>query len=297
MTTNPMHSIEPYTLLRASLALFQKPPGELDAEQFNRAQIQAKNEFAIETKVLNSVEASSVIISEYVLERALSEVRQRFESNQEFERHLAAESMTLESLKAALFRQCKVDAVMEKIASRTPKISEVEVGIYYHSHREKFNLPERRHARHILISINPDYPENTREHSLERIQAIAETLKRKPHKFPDLALKNSECPTAMSGGNLGEIVPGKLYPELDEVLFKLRENEISQPIETELGYHLIQCLQIQRAEVLSLEKATPLIRKVMQERYRRICQRSWLASLPELNTANSSGSAEGSNTY
>lgn len=289
MAPNPSNTIEPYTLLRASLALFKKPPGELDSEQLHKAQTQARNEFAIETRVLNSLEASSVIISDYELERALSEVRQRFESDQEFEDHMAAESMTLASLKAALFRQCKVDAVMEKIASRTPKISEVEVGIFYHSHREKFNLPERRTARHILISINPDFPENTRDHSLERIQAIAVRLKRKPYKFADLALKNSECPTAMSGGNLGEITPGKLYPELDAALFKLRENEISEPVETEIGYHLIQCLKIQRAETLSLEKATPKIRQIMQERYRRICQRSWLASLPDVNPVNSAG--------
>lgn len=289
MAPNQSNNIEPYTLLRASLALFEKSPAELDAEQLLKAQIQARNEFAIETRVLNSLEASSVIISDYELERALSEVRQRFESDQEFEDHMAAESMTLASLKTALFRQCKVDAVMEKIASRTPKISEVEVGIFYHSHREKFNLPERRTARHILISINPDFPENTRDHSLERIQAIAVRLKRKPYKFADLALKNSECPTAMNGGNLGEITPGKLYPELDAALFKLRENEISEPVETEIGYHLIQCLKIQRAETLSLEKATPKIRQIMQERYRRICQRSWLASLPDVNPVNSAG--------
>jgi peptidyl-prolyl cis-trans isomerase C len=283
MAPNLNNTIEPYTLLRAALTLFEKPPAALDSLQLQKAQIQAKNEYAIETRVLNSLEASSVVISDYQLERALVEVRQRFEDETEFTEHLAAQSLTPESLKAALFRQCKVDAVMEKIASRTPKISEVEVGIFYHTHREKFNLPERRQARHILISINPDYPENTREKSLERIEAIAETLNRKPHKFADLALKNSECPTAMNGGNLGEIITGKLFPELDEALFKLRENEISKPVETEIGYHLIQCLKIHRAETLSLQKATPKIRKIMQERYRRICQRSWLASLPDNN--------------
>lgn len=285
MTPSSSEPVEAYTLLRSSLALFQKPPAELDAAQLHKAQLQARNEYAIETRVLNSLEASSVIISEYELERALQEIRQRFESDDEFENHLAAQSLTFDKLKAALLRQCKVDAVMEKIAARTPKISEVEVGIFYHTHRERFNLPERRLARHILISINPDFPENTREHSLERIQAIQETLKRKPHKFADLALKNSECPTALNGGNLGEIVAGKLYPELDIALFKLRENEISQPVETELGYHLIQCLKIQRAESLSLQKATPKIRKIMQERSRRICQRAWLANLPEVDSA------------
>jgi peptidylprolyl isomerase/peptidyl-prolyl cis-trans isomerase C len=222
------------------------------------------------------------------VERALNEVRQRYESQEDFETQLAAQSVTLESLKSALYRQCKVDAVLEKIGARAPKINDVEVGIFYHSHREKFNVPERRLARHILISINPEYPENTRDKSLERISAIAETLKRKPHKFEDLALKNSECPTALSGGQLGELTAGKLFPELDAALFSLRENEISAPVETEIGFHLIQCLKIKRAECISLQKATPKIRQNMQERARRICQRAWVSALPDPVEAQSS---------
>jgi peptidyl-prolyl cis-trans isomerase C len=276
-----INSIEPYGLLRSSLALFQKPPAELDEVQLKKAQLQAANEFRIQTRILNSAEASSVIISDYQLQRALNEVRQRFNSPEDFQAQLSEHSLTLDRLKAALYRQCKVDAVLEKIGSRSPTISEVEIGIFYHSHREKFNLPERREARHILISINPDFPENTREKSLERISAIAGILERKPHKFADLALKNSECPTALNGGKLGEIVPGKLFPELDAALFKQRETEISAPVETELGFHLIQCLKIHRAETLSLEKAAPKIRKIMLERSRRICQRAWLATLPD----------------
>lgn len=280
-STNP---IEPYTLLRSSLALFQKPPTELDALELYKAQAQASNELRIQGKILNSVEASSVVISEYQVERALAEVRKRFPTQEDFELSLSVQSLTLDSLKAALHRQCKVDAVLVKVAARSPAISEIEVGIFYHSHREKFNLPERRTARHILISINPDYPENIRETSLERICGIAKILKRKPHKFADLALKHSECPTALNGGNLGEIVHGKLFPELDGALFKLRENEISGPVETELGFHLIQCLKIQNAETISLQKATPKIRQIMQERSRRICQRAWLAALPDIAT-------------
>ena len=273
--------IEPYTLLRSSLALFQRPPAELSPDELKKALNQAGNEERIQRKILNSLEASSVIISEYQLERAMSEVRQRYASQEDFEAQLAAQSLTLASLESALYRQCKVDAVLEKIGSRAAKISDVEVGIFYHSHRESFNLPERRTARHILISINPDYPENTREKSLERIRAIAETLRRKPHKFEALALKNSECPTALNGGLLGELVAGKLYPELDAALFSQRENEISAPVETEIGFHLIQCLRIQCAETISLQKATPKIRKNMQERAQRMCQRAWLATLPE----------------
>jgi parvulin-like peptidyl-prolyl isomerase len=95
-------------------------------------------------------------------------------------------------------------------------------------------------------------------------------------------MKNSECPTALNGGTLGDLVAGKLFPELDAALFSLKENEISDIVETEMGFHLIQCLKISPAETLSLKKATPKIRKLMQDRYRRTCQRTWLASLTSI---------------
>ncbi|AEG01478.1 nitrogen fixation protein NifM [Methylomonas methanica MC09] len=277
-------NIEPYTLLRASLSLFKKAPTELENQQLSQAQRQAKNEYEIETRVLNSNEAASVIVSEQEVASAFAEVRDRFEDEAAFEAALLANQLTTESLQAALSRQCKVNSVLEKVAARAPKVNEVEVGIFYHSHPDKFHIPEQRTARHILISINPDYPENTRENALQRIRDIAETLKRKPHKFANLALKNSECPTALNGGELGTLVQGKLYPQLDEVLFQLKENQISAVVETEVGFHLIQCTKIIRAETLSLKNATPKIKQIMQERSRRSCQRSWLASLPKVKS-------------
>jgi peptidyl-prolyl cis-trans isomerase C len=276
-------AVEPYTLLRAALALFKKAPAELGPEELRRAERQARSEYDIETRVLHSAEAAGAVVSDRELESAFAEVRSRFESDEAFRAALAANRLDEASLKAALARQCKVNAVLERVAARSPKVNAVDVGIYYHLHPEKFRLPEQRTARHILISINPDYPENTREQARRRIEEIAGILQRKPYKFPDLALKHSECPSALNGGELGTVARGKLYPELDAALFALKENAISDVVETEIGFHLIQCLKIIRAETLSLKNATPKIKALIQERYRRNCQRTWLASLPAVD--------------
>ncbi len=274
-------AIEPYTLLRAALALFEKSTSQLSPEELNRVQAQAKNEFTLETRVLNSPEAAAVIVPDKEVELAFAEIRGRFENEADFENLLTMNALTIETLKAALFRQCKVNTILERVSKNLPEVSDVEIGLYYHSHPEKFYCPEQRAARHILISVNPDFPENTPEMALKRITEIAEKLKRKPKKFADLALKNSECPTAFNGGELGSVVAGKLYPELDVALFALKENEISGVGETEIGFHLIQCTKISHAETMSLKKATPKIRQLMQERQRRICQKEWLANLPK----------------
>jgi peptidyl-prolyl cis-trans isomerase C len=273
--------IEAYALLRAALSLFGKPPFELDAQQKNRALHQAHKEYAIESRVLSSLEASGVVIGEQELTRALAEVRAQFDDSEVFLQALQMNDLDETGLRYALARQCKVNAVMELVAARAPQVSEVEIGIYYHSHPEKFRKPEQRRARHILISINDDYPENTRAAAQQRIEEIWQQLQRKPHKFADLALKHSECPTALQGGVLGLVTPGTLYPQLDTVLFRLKLDEISRPLESEIGFHLVQCQKIIPASTLSLKNASPKIKALMQERARRNCQRSWIAGLPK----------------
>ena len=116
--------------------------------------------------------------------------------------------------------------MFELIGSRAPNASELEIGIYYHLHPEQFKQPELREVGHILISINADYPENTRAMAQQRLTQIRHKLLKKPFKFAELALAHSECPTAFQGGMLGKLPRGKLYPELEAVAFNLKVGEI-----------------------------------------------------------------------
>jgi len=272
--------LETYNLLRAALSLFKKTPAELAEDELTQAKIQALNEFKIESRVLNTSEAASVIITDQEIQQAFQEIRDRYDDDDAFISDLEKNQLDNASLLAALHRQCKVNTVLEFVARNAPDINEVEIGIYYHLHAEQFNRPERREVCHIFISINPDYPENTEEMALIRAQEIAEKLQKKPHKFADLALKHSECPTALQGGVLGTVSRGTLYPELDEVLFTLKAGQVSDAVQSEIGFHVVLCKSIQKPETLSLAKATPKIRQLMKERARRTCQRAWIASLP-----------------
>ncbi len=277
--TDPSAPPETYNLLRAALSLFKKSPGELTESELSQAKTQALNEFRIESRVLNTPEAAAVVITEQDIQLAFQEIRDRYDDEQAFLNDLEKNRLSRASLQAALDRQCRVNAVLDWVASRAPVISAVDIGIYYHLHTEQFHIPERREACHIFISINPDYPENTEEMALIRTRRLREKLHKKPHLLPDLALRYSECPSALQGGILGTVPRGILYPELDGVLFNLKQGQVSEVVKSEIGFHLLLCKSIQKAETLSLAKATPKIRQLMNDRARRTCQRAWLASL------------------
>lgn len=82
-------------------------------------------------------------------------------------------------------------------------------------------------ARHILV-----------EKSFE-IEDIQKKLNA-GESFSKLAEKFSRCPSAKSGGDLGEFGPGRMVLPFDEAAFQLAVNEVSGPVQTRFGYHLIQ---------------------------------------------------------
>jgi peptidyl-prolyl cis-trans isomerase C len=282
MNTMPDSAPEmPFIRLRAALELFGKPPFELEPEQLRKAHQQAEREYAIETRILNSREAAGVLVTEEEVERALGEIRTRYQDQAAFEQALVANDLDESTLRQALARQCKVNTVLDRVVADVDglDIGEAEIGIYYHSHFDTFRQPERREAFHILISINDDFPENTRPRALERIQKLAERLAQKPKLFEELAQRHSECPTAMRGGRIGLVRRGQLFPPVDAALFGLKAGQLSDVVESEMGFHLVLCKSIRPPETISLQKATPHIRKALQERMRENRRREWIASL------------------
>ena len=112
--------LETYNLLRAALSLFKKSPAELAEAELKQAKLQALNEFRIENRVLNAPEAAAVIITEQELQLAYQEIRDRYDDEDAFFSDLEKNQLNKASLQAALQRQCKVNTVLELIASRAP---------------------------------------------------------------------------------------------------------------------------------------------------------------------------------
>lgn len=271
--------MESYIRLRTALHLFKTPPANLNDNQRQQVEKQARHEWQIEESVLKSNEAIGVLISDVEIEHAYQEIRQRYDDENVFLTELAKNDLDETQLRLALARQCKVNTVLDKVGSRAEIVSDLDIELYYRLHQDKFHLPERRTVSHIFISINPDYPENTRLEALKRANDIHAKLHKKPFKFAELALKHSECPTALQGGDLGTVPRGKLYPELDAMLFKMKQGSISPVIESEIGWHILLCKQIHKAENLSLAKVAPKIRTLIQDRSKQEWIRAWLANL------------------
>lgn len=268
-----------YLELKTAHSLFGKSPAELAEDERTRVRNLADRQYGLEARVLRAPEAGDAMVPEVSLQAAFEEVHKRYNEEDEFLSDLARNGLDHAGFMAALERELRVEAILEKVGSRATQVADIDVDLYYHYHPDQFRRPETRRARHILVTVNPEMPDNTAEVARARIEAVAARLIKQPKRFEEQALKHSECPTAMQGGVLGDVPRGQLYPELDAALFSMQAGQLSGVLESPLGYHLILCEAITEQRVLSLNQARAPIREMLEQRRKRICQQAWLKQL------------------
>lgn len=268
-----------YLSLKLAAKLFAKPLEALSPEELQRVGSVAVRQQAIETLILQTPEAASVMLPEASVAASLQEIRDRYASDEEQQADLARLGLDAASLRQAVRRDMAVEAVLQKVGARAAAVSDTEVEIFWFMHQERFQRGETRTLRHILITINDAFAGNQREVAGERMDAIRTRLLKEPGRFAEQALKHSECPTAMNGGVLGKVTRGQLYAELEQAAFALAVNELSAVVESELGFHLLRCDAIDAAQLLSLAEAGPGIRRHLEGQRRGICQKAWINAL------------------
>lgn len=273
-----------YHLLRNALNSFGKNLQQLEPEEYKQVIHSANKSFELESRVLQTSEASQLVVTDEQLEDALAQIVSRYSSAQDFMQDMRDNGLDEKILRTALLRELTFDGVMQIVASRAADITDLDIRLFYEMHHERFQQAETRSARHILITVNPDFIENTSEAALDRITEISQKLGNRSNRFAKFASQYSECPTAMEGGKLGEVQPGQLFPELDSLLFSMDEGEISEAVESEMGFHILWCEKIRPSKRVPLSLAQERIREILTQRRHRNCQKSWLKEISASET-------------
>ena len=130
---------------------------------------------------------------------------------------------------------------------------------------------QQTHVRHILIKVNEVVSERDAQHKLEGL------LDRIRHgeKFAELAKLFSQDGAATKGGDLGWIYPGDTVPDFERAMDKLKPGEVSEPVRSPFGYHLIEVLE-RRVQDVSAERKRATARQVLRERKMDDAYQDWL---------------------
>jgi peptidyl-prolyl cis-trans isomerase D len=124
------------------------------------------------------------------------------------------------------------------------EITDEELQRIYEDDQARFGQPEQRSVRHLLLSVPPGADEATAQAVLEKIQSVRDRILA-GEAFSELAESESQDPgSATQGGALGTIEQGLMDPAFDLAAFTLPVGELSEPVRTRFGYHLIEVTEI-----------------------------------------------------
>lgn len=131
------------------------------------------------------------------------------------------------------------------------------------------------HVRHILMAVTPVTDEAT---VLNRLNDIRKRLVENKEDFATLARLHSVDGSATRGGDLGWVHPGDTVPAFEEAMNNLKPGEVSRPIKTQYGYHIIQVLD-RRQEAVDAERMRYMVRQVLRQRKLAEATANWQREL------------------
>lgn len=191
--------------------------------------------------LLQEAAKAGIEVSNEERDKSTAEIIQGF-SSARLQLILEKTDQSLDEWKDVLHRNMVIERLIQTKIAPLVDIPEKEIRKYYRDNLDKFKIPARVHASHIVAN------------SLSQADEIRNELLYGAN-FSELAVKNSKSPDAANGGDLGIFAKGQMPSEFDEVLFKLKINQISKVVESPYGYHIFKVSEKFKPRGMKYEKA------------------------------------------
>jgi parvulin-like peptidyl-prolyl isomerase len=160
-------------------------------------------------------------------------------SMDDFLKSLVREGNSLESLKKDIRNQMMRMRLLRREIKSKVIVSDEEIGEYYNKNRQDYEGKEAVRIKQILLLLPPKADKITREKLKNEAQKLRQRIMN-GEPFDLLAVNYSQGPAAAQGGDIGFIGKGAIIPEVEAVVFSLPVEQLSEVIESSVGFHIIK---------------------------------------------------------
>jgi len=269
---------EPYTLTSFKEYARTKMGRDFPTGDLNRIEKddqEVLEQFITEKLLAAEVQLAGVMISEEDIDRYIDRIKERNRlRDEELVEALKREGTTMENYRASIRAEIEKNEIINRQVRKRVNITSEDVERYYRLNPKQFTTQERVRLRHILFSLPEGAPPEREKEVMQRMLGIRSRLTA-GGDFAKLAQEYSEGAGAVEGGDIGWISRGSLLKEIEEIAFnKLSVGEISQPLRTSLGIHLIKLEGREAGRLSSLSEVQGKIKeelyaKALDERFQK----------------------------
>lgn len=205
---------------------------------------------------------ANVTITDEDVNAEIESLKTQFGGEEALNSALAQSGMTLDDLK----KNTEIQVKIRKILEPQTKVTDEDISTYYEENKDTFATPEQVRASHILVETK------------EEADAIKKELD-EGADFSTLAKEKSTDSSAANGGDLGFFGKGDMVEEFEKAAFSMEINEISEPIKSDYGYHIIMKTDYKEATDPTLEDKKEEIRKLLVDQQVSELSSTWLSDL------------------
>lgn len=235
----------------------------------------------VRRELLYQESKKKVRISESEVNDQLKQVKARYATEADFNNALSIMRITPEVLRAQIERGLVMRKFIETEFSSKSVVTDQEVRDYYDKNRDSLRQPEQVRISHILIKTDPQWDTSKKDEARKKLAAIRTKIQ-KGQSFETIAKDSSEDKTSASrGGDIGYISKGQILKPLEDAVSSLKVGEISDVVETSLGYHLIKATDRKPETVLPFESVKTRLEELLKQEKGRKEAVAYLAKVRE----------------
>ncbi|MDP3804081.1 MAG: peptidylprolyl isomerase, partial [Candidatus Omnitrophota bacterium] len=249
--------------------------GETLIKKLEEARQNAIEKMMQDSLILSEARKLNIEVSDKDVEARIDEMRKRLGSQNKLSRALLEQNMTLKELRGRYREQLMVRKLIDQKVGFTVTITPVEISDYYYTHKDDFVQPEQLKLSNILIRPEED------ESADKAYDLAVDILKRlrEGGDFATLAKEYSEGPNASEGGSMGYVKKGDLMPEIEKAVFNMNQGEVSDILQTSLGYHIFKVDEKSERKIIPLSEVRRDIEDAVFRQKANVKLKGWLETL------------------
>ncbi len=212
-----------------------------------------------------AAEQEGIEVDPTEVDKQVGELRSIFDTEDQFRMKLEADGFTEESYRRHVERMAAAKVYLDRVRIDVADVSDREVEKFYAENERRLTLPTQVRVRHILLRWKPLGTQDDRAALRKQMEPILERA-RAGENFAALAKEFSEDTSTRSvGGDTGFFGPGTMVPAFEKAAYSLQVSEISGPVSTEFGIHILKLVERKEARLLPLEEIREQLRNYIRE--------------------------------
>jgi parvulin-like peptidyl-prolyl isomerase len=226
--------------------------------------------------ILSEAKRADITIDDKEIEARIAEIRSKAGGQRELENMLGQQNLTVNELRARYKEKIMIRKLIDRKVGAKIIITPLEVKSYYNDHKDQFVQPEEIELRQILIK--PKNELGGQNEALRKMREISARI-REGGDFAGLAKEYSNGPNPDGGGSMGPVKRGDLMPQVEDIVFNLKDGESSGIIQSPLGYHIFKVDSRKPARNRELSEVRQDIEEFLYREKANLRLRGWIDGL------------------